>query len=118
MRSRWRASGMATEIRSDPSDSLSSPCSGPGRTKAARQRLELSETAFVVCSFGLVTPRKLNDRLLEAWLASPLAQDEGCCLIFVGANDGGVTESGSWTGWPEAVSPRVFGYRILRGFAI
>jgi glycosyltransferase involved in cell wall biosynthesis len=61
----------------------------PAERRAARQRLELPETTFLVCSFGLVTPMKLHDRLLEAWLASPLAQEEACCLIFVGANDGG-----------------------------
>jgi glycosyltransferase involved in cell wall biosynthesis len=61
----------------------------PAERRAARQRLALPETAFLVCSFGLVTSVKLNYRLLEAWLASPLAQDEACSLIFVGTNDGG-----------------------------
>jgi glycosyltransferase involved in cell wall biosynthesis len=61
----------------------------PAERRAARKRLELPETAFVVCSFGLVTPAKLSYRLLEAWLASPLAQEEVCYLIFVGENDGG-----------------------------
>ena len=56
---------------------------------AARKRLGLPENAFVVCSFGWVAPVKLNDRLLDAWLASPLALDEACFLIFVGENHGG-----------------------------
>jgi glycosyltransferase involved in cell wall biosynthesis len=55
----------------------------------ARVRLGLPETAFVVCSFGFLAPTKLNDRLLESWLASPLAGDETCFLIFVGENYGG-----------------------------
>ncbi len=51
---------------------------------AARKRLCLPENAFVVCSFGLLTPAKLSHRLLEAWLGSPLAKNENCFLIFVG----------------------------------
>ncbi|SBP90003.1 DUF6492 family protein [Thiomonas delicata] len=55
----------------------------------ARQRLGVAETDFVVCSFGLLGSTKLNHRLLDAWLASPLAQDTACRLVFVGENDGG-----------------------------
>ncbi len=51
---------------------------------AARSRLGLKDGDFLVCSFGLLASTKLNDRLLEAWLASPLANDERCHLIFVG----------------------------------
>lgn len=54
---------------------------------AARKRLGLSDGDFLVCSFGLLAPTKLNHRLLEAWLASPLASDERCHLIFVGELD-------------------------------
>jgi glycosyltransferase involved in cell wall biosynthesis len=56
--------------------------------REARKRLALPENAFVLCSFGWVAPVKLSDRLLEAWLASPLAQNEACYLAFVGQNDG------------------------------
>src|SRR5271166_4948665 len=56
---------------------------------AARTRLGLPENAFVVSSFGFLTPAKLNHRLLEAWLASPLSQDEACFLVFVGENQSG-----------------------------
>ena len=52
----------------------------------ARHELTLSESDFVVCSFGMLGPAKLNERLLDAWLASPLAQDPHCHLIFVGEN--------------------------------
>ena len=56
----------------------------------ARQKLGLSEDDFIVCSFGLLGPHKLNDRLLSAWLASPLASNSRCRLVFVGQNHGGV----------------------------
>jgi glycosyltransferase involved in cell wall biosynthesis len=64
------------------------PAKGSDR-RAARQRLDLPQGSFVVCSFGLLTPAKLSDRLLEAWLNSPMAEQEECHLIFVGANDCG-----------------------------
>jgi hypothetical protein len=44
----------------------------------------------VVCSFGLLGPSKLNHRLLNAWLASTLAKNANCVLIFVGENDADV----------------------------
>ena len=52
----------------------------------ARQLLGLPEDAFVVSSFGHITSRKLSHRLLSAWLASPLAQDKKCYLLFIGQN--------------------------------
>jgi glycosyltransferase involved in cell wall biosynthesis len=82
----WYGDGASALVRQIPFLPLAPD---PTERRAARRRLELPETAFVVCSFGLVTPGKLNDRLLEAWLASALAQEEACCLIFVGANGGG-----------------------------
>lgn len=60
-----------------------------GNRQQARQRLALAPDDFVVCSFGLMGPTKLNERLLEAWLLSPMAQDERCRLIFVGEAHGG-----------------------------
>lgn len=56
---------------------------------AARKALGLGADDFVVCSFGLLGPIKLNHRLIEAWLASSLAHDDHCKLIFVGENHGG-----------------------------
>jgi glycosyltransferase involved in cell wall biosynthesis len=53
----------------------------------ARRQLGLSDTDIVVCSFGLLAPTKLNDRLLETWLASPLAKNLQCRLFFIGEND-------------------------------
>ncbi|MCG2583619.1 glycosyltransferase [Massilia sp. TS11] len=56
---------------------------------AARAALGLNEDDFLVCSFGLLGPTKLNHRLLAAWQASPLARDSQAHLVFVGENDGG-----------------------------
>lgn len=61
---------------------------------SARQTLGLAQTDFVVCSFGFLDSSKLNHRLLDAWLASPLAQDKCCQLVFVGGNDSGVYGEG------------------------
>ena len=57
--------------------------------RVVRERLELGDDDFLVCSFGMLGPTKLNDRLLDAWLSSPLAADPRCRLVFVGATDGG-----------------------------
>ncbi|MCE5360650.1 MAG: glycosyltransferase, partial [Acidithiobacillus sp.] len=57
--------------------------------KAARAALGLAEDNLLVCSFGPSGPHNLNHRLLEAWLASPLATDTKAHLVFVGANQGG-----------------------------
>jgi glycosyltransferase involved in cell wall biosynthesis len=60
-----------------------------GQRAAARSALKLAPSDFVVCSFGLLGPTKRNDALLAAWLASPLADDPNCRLVFVGAPDPG-----------------------------
>lgn len=52
--------------------------------KSARSDLALAEDAFVICSFGFVQGTKLSQRVLDAWLSSPLATDPNCHLIFVG----------------------------------
>ena len=62
---------------------------GPVDCMMARRALGVAEDEFVVCSFGFVDPTKLNHRLLAAWLASPLAQNKKCRLVFVGQNHGG-----------------------------
>jgi len=51
---------------------------------AARQALGLSDETFIICSFGMLGAIKQNHRLLNAWLASTLAQDQHCLLLFVG----------------------------------
>jgi len=55
----------------------------------ARRELGLGDDDFVVCSFGLLGPTKLNHRLLNAWLASVLAHNTACVLVFVGENHNG-----------------------------
>jgi glycosyltransferase involved in cell wall biosynthesis len=67
---------------------LRKPASAADR-KAARKTLGVAEDALLVCSFGFLAPTKLNHRLLEAWLASPLATDTKAHLVFVGENHGG-----------------------------
>ncbi|VEN73924.1 conserved hypothetical protein [Candidatus Desulfarcum epimagneticum] len=64
------------------------PAFGHDRAKA-RQALNLGDDDFIVCSFGLLGPSKLNHRLLKAWLTSHLAKDANCVLIFVGQNHEG-----------------------------
>ncbi|MGV7208629.1 glycosyltransferase [Oxalobacteraceae bacterium A2-2] len=56
---------------------------------AARRALGLKDEDFLVSSFGMLGPTKLNHRLLDAFLASPLAQLPNCLLVFVGENEGG-----------------------------
>jgi len=58
------------------------------RTRS-RDILNLNVDDFVICSFGLLNPTKLNHRLLDAWLASDLAKNDHCVLIFVGENNVG-----------------------------
>lgn len=53
----------------------------------ARASLGFKDGDFLMCSFGLIGRTKRNEQILEAWLQSPLAQDERCHLVFVGAND-------------------------------
>lgn len=55
----------------------------------AREKLNIPSDSFLVCSFGMLVKTKLNDRLLDAWLSSELANDEKCKLIFVGELDNG-----------------------------
>lgn len=52
-----------------------------------RKKMGLTADDFLVCSFGVLGPTKLNDRLVSSWLASSLAHDKKCHLIFVGENN-------------------------------
>ena len=54
-----------------------------------RRELGVPDDAFLVCSFGMLGPTKANHRLLNAWMASPLAQNPRCYLVFVGENHDG-----------------------------
>ena len=57
--------------------------------QAARKALGWQDTDYVLCSYGMLGRTKNNLEVLQAWLASSLAQDPHCHLIFVGANDAG-----------------------------
>jgi len=56
---------------------------------AARRTLNLENEKFIIGTFGMLAPTKLNHQLLDAWLASDLARNNNCVLIFVGENEGG-----------------------------
>lgn len=62
---------------------LRAPVSQLDRAEA-RRALGLSHNDFIVCSYGMITPSKLSERLLKAWLGSALDRTERCHLIFVG----------------------------------
>lgn len=55
----------------------------------ARLSLGLEDKDFLICSFGILGPTKLNHILLQAWLESECASDARCHLVFVGRNDAG-----------------------------
>ncbi|MGA7440026.1 MAG: glycosyltransferase [Luteibacter sp.] len=52
--------------------------------RVAREALGLADDDFMVCSFGILAYTKLNDRLIEAWIASRLPAEGRCRLVFVG----------------------------------
>ncbi len=88
--------------------------------QSARRRLGLPDSAFVVCSFGMLGITKLNHRLLTAWLNSSLAREPDALLVFVGDAGTGdyasdlrarIDESGLGdririTGWADATTFR------------
>jgi glycosyltransferase involved in cell wall biosynthesis len=59
----------------------------PQRVKA-RQRLGLGPSDFLICSFGFVGLNKLSRVIFDGFLASALAKDANCRLVFVGDNPG------------------------------
>ena len=66
---------------------LRQPANGLNRT-TVRKKLGIGPDDFIVCSFGMLASTKLSDRLLSAWIDSPLAGDPQCHLVFVGDNPG------------------------------
>jgi glycosyltransferase involved in cell wall biosynthesis len=81
----WYGSGYADDWTVIPH--LRVPVADTRRT-AARSALGLREGDILVCSFGLLNQTKQNHRLIEAWLASRLAHDPHCQLVFVGQANG------------------------------
>lgn len=85
----------------------------PADRLEARKRLDLPEDAFIICTFGWLAPHKLNDRLLEAWLTSSLAEDEKCFLMFVGETG----DADYRRRLLDRIAQTEFGYRIrLNGY--
>lgn len=56
--------------------------------QAARAALGIEQDIFLVCSFGHIVSNKMYVELIEAWLASPLAENKDCLLVLVGASNG------------------------------
>lgn len=83
---RWYGHASLPEVAHIP---LLRKAAAPLARKTARQQLGWSDDAFVVCSFGFLDSSKLNHLLLQCWLASSLAADPRCQLVFVGQNEGG-----------------------------
>ena len=80
----------------------------------ARALAGIVEGDFVVASFGHLGATKLNRQLLDAWLNSPLARDNRCHLVFVGAS----SESGYCKALEEAIAQSPASARIrITGFA-
>lgn len=85
-----------------------------GNRKESRARLGILPDEYLVCSFGMLDPTKLNDRLLSTWLASGLVANKQCRLLFVGQNHGGE--------WGRVLGGKIrdsrFGDRVrITGFA-
>jgi glycosyltransferase involved in cell wall biosynthesis len=78
---RWYGAALAGRLRVLP---LLRTMPDTGDRAAARQALEVKDDDFLVCSFGIVSAPKCNDRIVEAWLDSTLASDPRCHLVFVG----------------------------------
>lgn len=83
---KWYSDVQATDWAVIPLMRKPQPSVEPGKARAV---LGFNENDFVVCSFGMLGPIKLNHRLLEAWFASRLHEHDNCHLVFVGENHGG-----------------------------
>ncbi len=84
---KWYGEGASNSWCIIPQLHTSSPSLSPDISKQqARAELGLGADDFVVCSFGIVAPTKLNSRLVDAWMASELSDNKRCHLIFVGEN--------------------------------
>lgn len=55
----------------------------------ARRALGLDPDVFLVCTFGMVGRTKLSQRILDAFILTPLSKNPLARLVFVGENEGG-----------------------------
>ena len=60
------------------------PVQSPVDKAARRAELGISETAFVVSTFGFGVPTKRHDILVQAWIESRFARDPDALLLIVG----------------------------------
>jgi glycosyltransferase involved in cell wall biosynthesis len=74
---RWRILPLLRGMASDT----------PNARAKARASFGIAPDTFLICSFGMLGPTKLNDLLLDAFLALPEAQRLQSRLVFVGEND-------------------------------
>ncbi|MEM2056642.1 MAG: glycosyltransferase [Thermoproteota archaeon] len=85
----------------------------------ARQKLGVPSNAFLVCSFGYISPSKLGDRIIRGWKASGLDEDGDSLLFFVGedVSEGVVAEERQKlkdpakvriTGWVDEATFRLY----------
>jgi len=77
----WYGSGIASSWSVVPH--LRKSCTPPNKEKA-RKALGLDSDDFIVGSFGIVHPTKLNHMALTAWINSSLSKRKNSKLIFVG----------------------------------
>jgi glycosyltransferase involved in cell wall biosynthesis len=90
---------------------------------AARKTLGIGQDVFLVCSFGHIVSNKMYAELIQAWITSPLAEDQNCILVLVGASIGEygealnkqISESDfrqriSITGWADDATFKAFLY--------
>ncbi|MFB9287006.1 glycosyltransferase [Pseudoduganella plicata] len=86
---RWYGPGSAEGWRTLPLLRGGAPSDPAAFRAGARRALGIADGDYIVTSFGMLGATKLNDRLLDAFLASPLGQDPRCRLVFVGENESG-----------------------------
>jgi len=75
--------GAAYQDRITVMNLFRNPINPPGMAQA-RAALGIADESFIVCSFGFITPPKLQDRLIASWAKSDLAADPAAKLIMVG----------------------------------
>ncbi|MCF8365317.1 MAG: glycosyltransferase [Bacteroidales bacterium] len=76
----------------------------------AREKLSIGTGTFVVGSFGFVGEAKCNTRLLKCWLASSLANDNNCYLVFIGAYN---PDDGYWQEFSNEIKQSGLADRIF-----